>query len=286
MSRETIIRNLFDKNSYGLEIGPSYNPIAPRHMGYHVDILDHASTAELRAKYAHEPNVDVSLIEDVDFVWSGKSLSDTVGATAKYDYVVASHVIEHTPDILGFLIQCSALLKPEGRLVLAVPDMRRCFDAFRPLSSLGAVLQAHAEGRTRHSAATACDHVAYMAAMDSRGSWGKGEKGKLETIHTLDFAERIFDRSLQNPDYHDFHAWVFTPSSFRLLTRDLALLGKIDLREIAFMPTDGFEFLSVLGKRGEEQSFHRSELLRQIRLELIEHPIPEDYMPLMAQQDH
>ena len=186
MSRETVIRNLFDKNSYGLEIGPSYNPIAPRHMGYHVDILDHASTAELRAKYAQEPNVDVSLIEDVDFVWSGKSLSDTVGATGQATITWLPHTLSNTHRIsLASLIECSALLKPEGRLVLAVPDMRRCFDAFRPLSSLGT----GAAGARRSVArailpATACDHVAYMAMPWIRVAVGrKGEKGKLETIH-------------------------------------------------------------------------------------------------------
>jgi SAM-dependent methyltransferase len=272
MLREDLIRSLFDKASHGLEIGPSYNPIAARRLGYQVDVLDHASADDLRAKYATEANIDASLIEDVDFVWTNRSLSETVGTTHIYDYIVASHVIEHTPDLLGFLSECSLLLKPTGRLVLAVPDMRRCFDACRPLTSLGNILQANHEKRSRHTAATAFDHVAYMTALDGRRGWSRADTGTMALVNDLTFAQAVYERSLEDSVYHDFHAWVFTPSSFRLLTADLYALGKTNLREADFRLTDGFEFISVLTKHAVNQVPPRTDLSRNIRLELMEWP--------------
>lgn len=58
------------------------------------------------AKYANAPGVEVSRIEVVDHVSTGASVFDAVGKTARYDYIVASHVIEHTTDMLGFLKDC------------------------------------------------------------------------------------------------------------------------------------------------------------------------------------
>ena len=46
LARDEAIRALFDTSGRGLEIGPSYNPIMPKHRGFKVEIVDHASTAE------------------------------------------------------------------------------------------------------------------------------------------------------------------------------------------------------------------------------------------------
>jgi hypothetical protein len=79
-SREMKIRALFDTSGRGLEIGPSYNAIVPKSGGFRVEIVDHASTEDLRAKYSNEPNIDASRIEEVDYVWDGRPLSVVIGA--------------------------------------------------------------------------------------------------------------------------------------------------------------------------------------------------------------
>src|SRR6476620_5084784 len=38
---------MIDRNGLGLEVGPSYSPIAPKKAGFNVHILDHASAEEL-----------------------------------------------------------------------------------------------------------------------------------------------------------------------------------------------------------------------------------------------
>jgi SAM-dependent methyltransferase len=133
------IRELVRRGDAILEIGPSYNPIFPKKSGHNVVIMDHADRAQLVAKY-EAFGVSSDLIEEVDFVTT--NIRDVHSQNA-FALIVASHVIEHTTDIVEFLQSCESKLQPEGRLALLVPDKRQCFDCFRPLSSPGAMLDAH-----------------------------------------------------------------------------------------------------------------------------------------------
>ena len=92
--------------------------------GWNSASIDHMTREGLVAKYTGHPGVDVSRIEEVDYIWNGGSLSDAVPPAmyGTFDAFVASHVIEHTPDLIAFLDSASTLLKPEGVVVLAVPD--------------------------------------------------------------------------------------------------------------------------------------------------------------------
>lgn len=275
MDRVASIRSMFDASGRGLEIGPSYNPLLPKSEGFNIEILDHATADELRAKYANEPSVDRSRIEDVDYIWDGRSFLEIIGEVRRYDYIVASHVIEHTPDFLGFLKDCDNLLKPEGTLVLAVPDKRRCFDFFRPLSTTGAVLQAHHERRPRHIPAVAFDQVAYAAKLDGVTGWLENSTGDLALENDLSFAWRVFERSVASKEYYDFHAWTFCPSSFRMIANDLHEIGALALREDKFMLSPGVEFFVTLGRSGPGCSLTRQQLLLQAQAELREFPAPK-----------
>ncbi len=88
-----------------LEIGPSYNPLFPKGGPQQVHVLDHATREELVAKYRDHPSVDTTRIEEVDHVWTNGPLHEAVPRDmhGQYDAFVASHVIEHTPDLVGFL---------------------------------------------------------------------------------------------------------------------------------------------------------------------------------------
>ena len=49
--KQTLLQGV-NINSCGLEIGPSFRPIAPKKEGYKVKVIDHASEKELRKKVA------------------------------------------------------------------------------------------------------------------------------------------------------------------------------------------------------------------------------------------
>lgn len=195
-----------------------------------------------------------------------------IGDRECYDYIVASHVIEHVPDMLGFLKECDVLLKPKGVLFLAVPDKRRCFDVFRPLASTSDVMQAHHEQRRVHTPARAFDHVANLASLDTKQGWSAGARGTLRTQHPLSFAHGVFKRATRSQEYFDFHAWVFTPSSFRLILRDLNEIDVLGLRECAFRPAEGIEFYVTLSRSGHGCPSDRLTLLQAVQEELREHP--------------
>jgi SAM-dependent methyltransferase len=267
MNRNELLLSLIDPSGIGLEIGPGYNPLVPKSSGRRIETVDHATAAELRDKYRDEPLVDVSVIEELDYVSDGRSLVEIINKPGYYDYIVASHVIEHTPDMLGFLKDCETLLRHDGALVLAVPDKRRCFDVFLPLTSTGMVLQAHVERRTRHTPGQIFDHIAYKALRAGTAGWGLGSDGPLTLVHDAATAHARFRHEVSSTAYTDTHAWQFTPSSFRLILHDLHQTGELGLREQFFSEGDGFEFFVSLSRRASGCPFDRLTLARMTVVE-------------------
>lgn len=248
-TREEKAFHLLDKTGLGLEIGPSHNPIAPKKQGYNVHILDHVSATELRNKYqGHGVNLDN--IEEVDFVWHGESFPELIGKTGCYDWIIASHVIEHVPDMISYLQQCEALLKPEGILSLVIPDKRYCFDYFSSSSSTGNVLDAYAEKRVRPSPGQIFDHIADASKRNGNIAWAAdGQGGADEVAHSFAAAQAHWAQSVSTTDYMDAHCWRFTPASFRLLISDLLSLGLINLDIKAEFDTAGCEFYVSLSRK-------------------------------------
>lgn len=257
----------------GLEIGASYRPVAPKKAGYRVEVLDHASADDLREKYKNQ-NVDVSNIEEVDYVWSGEPLHELIGKTDHYDWIVASHVVEHTPDLISFLNQSEAMLKPGGLLCLAVPDHRYCFDIFRPVSTPGSIIQAFLEKRNRHTLASIWDHFSMITRKGDQVAWYNGHPGEYQPMHQVDEVSSMFQRAQQTGEYIDVHNWVFTPASFRLVMMDIGALDYTRLHVCTFFPTDGCEFIVQLkkevGKTGKTEKLPNPDLRRQLLLSLLE----------------
>lgn len=262
--------HLLKRDGLGLEIGPSHNPMAPKKAGFNVHILDHATAEELKVKYiGHDINFDN--IEEVDFVWQGQPLSELVGREHCYDWILASHLIEHTTDFVGFIQQCEKLLAKDGVLSLVVPDKRYCFDYFRWPSSAGEVLQAHIEGRVRHAPGTVFDHFVYASTMNKAITWNLNTRGDLKFTHTFEQAKSVWEASQTSPEYIDTHGWKFTPSSFRLLLLEMQSLGLTNLAEVGSFDTVGYEFWITLGHRQDNSVvYDRLDLCKKVMLEMEE----------------
>ncbi len=197
---------------------------------------------------------DAVRIEPVDFKWQGEALTTLIPPAmhGTFDGLIASHVGEHLPDLIGFLQDACALLKSEGLIALALPDKRVCFDFFQPLTTTGDLLAAHTERRARHQRRTFFNQAAYFVTRKGEGGWGHGENTAPFRLHnSLWQAQRAYDLADESPasDYCDTHAWTFTPKSFELLVLELNLLGHIDWAIRAIEPAPGVEFYVWLERK-------------------------------------
>ncbi|MBV9077071.1 MAG: methyltransferase domain-containing protein, partial [Methylobacteriaceae bacterium] len=132
--RRRLLAHVDPARETGLELGPRTSPIVTREDG-HVLYADRLSTPELRAFYRdtiEAGELDPAAFVDVDLVVpDGASLAAALGERGPVDYVVASHVLEHLADPVGWLADIAACLREGGHLCLAVPDKRFTFDHLR-----------------------------------------------------------------------------------------------------------------------------------------------------------
>ena len=96
------------------------------------------------------------------------------------------------------------------------------------------------------------------------GHWDATSAGPLKFEFTLEQAKHMFDSCQLSNEYHDIHAWKFTPSSFRLILRDLSHMGSIQLREKQFCDTAGFEFFTTLARSAPGCPLDRLSLSKAI----------------------
>jgi SAM-dependent methyltransferase len=285
-SRADTLLGAVSKSSRIIEIGPCFDPIAPKSKGWNSASIDHLTREGLAAKYETHPGIDVSLIEPVDFVWTGGMLSDAVPPEqhGQFDVFLASHVIEHTPDLIAFLDAAQTLLKQDGVVILAVPDKRFCFDYFQPPTTTGQVLQASARHRTQHSGERAFDHFAYAVTDGGSEAWGQRPSQGLRLIHRLEDAAQEYSGYENSPHYRDLHAWHFVPSSFELLLLELGRLGETDWQVERVKATAGWEFFAWLrrGAGARIGSMSAEELDRQrvalLKRSLLETQAQIDYL--------
>lgn len=246
LTREEIILQGVDLNQPGLEIGPSFRPLACKRKGHQVKILDHAPTEVLRDKYRAQ-GIDVSLVEEVDFVWEGGRLREVLKGHS-FDWILASHVIEHSVCLISFLQDCEAALRPGGILSLAIPDKRYCFDHDRECTSLARIIDILEQGPRVHTIGSVAKF--YLKACTKNGmiAWDPDTSGAIQARHQPADALECMQKAREGI-YLDIHSWVFTPVTFRELIRDLQTLGYVGMKEARFTDTLGHEFFVQLEKK-------------------------------------
>lgn len=277
MEREQHLLLGLSKDGKVIEIGPAHNPLVPRRDGWNSFTLDHATREELAAKYAADKNVDTSKIEEVDFVWRGGSLLDAVPVEhhGTFDAFIASHVIEHTTDVVTFLKTATTLLKPWGVVLLAVPDKRKCFDFYRHPSTSADAIVAFEERRDRHDVRTHLNYAMYMALKNGNPGWFEGDTTPAALF--MD-ARTMVPRQLtyrNYPGYVDAHNWVFVPASFELMVLELSQLDYLDLQLESLIEMPSTEFLARLRPKAEPLSAEafqerRHKLMTRMLIELAD----------------
>ena len=222
------------KDSKILELGPSFNPLAPKTIFPGTEIVDHLPTEELIEKYK-EHGVDTSKIEHVDYVYRGGSLYTLINKESYYDFILSSHVIEHTTNFIEHLQDCAKLLKKNGGVLrMAVPDKRGMFDLLREKTSLQGVINRYYDTNftTVHSPGAVVDYHMKVCNLDDRIAWSREESTDAISDRLKFLGQKATRAQLQatlRRTFSDVHEWVFSPISFKLLCNDLKELGFIDL---------------------------------------------------------
>ena len=254
--RKRLLGQLDWLSTRGVEIGPLASPLARRPEA-DVRYVDLVETDELKQKYALDPNVITEDIVGVDAVWGECSLAECFSDEEDFDWVIASHVVEHVPDLIGWLADISNILRSGGRLYLAVPDYRVTFDRFRSTSSLAEIVAAHLNGAKQPSLAQIFSQTLYFSNLTSNQVW-QSAPDPAEHL-SLEQLQRAWDTTAyaaKTGDNVDLHCWVFTPRSWFETLIALSELGLLSYRCVEFSPTapGENEFFVVLEKLGSEEA--------------------------------
>jgi SAM-dependent methyltransferase len=252
--REKLLQGLDIESGVGVEIGALSRPFIRREKGK-VIYVDYTDSATLRETYKNDPFVDTDQIVDVDGIWGENTLRNAI--RGQYvDYVVASHVIEHVPDLITWLREISSILKPQGEVRLIVPDRRFTFDCAREDTRLSDVMLSYLVQARIPQPHSLIDYALNVVKVGGRDIWtGRTTRERAEKCHHWQEALRLGRDAMENGTYHDTHCWTFTPISFARLMRDLSDTGLIDFACEGFHDTiyNGGEFFVSLRRSNNRE---------------------------------
>lgn len=241
--REQFISQIIErKESRILEIGPLNRPIATKDKYPNVFYCDIRSTDAIKALYSGNDyleatgiQINVSEIVDVDYVIN-ESYKKTFQNIPQFDYVIASHVIEHMEDIISFFQDITNVLKPHGKLCIVYPDKRYCFDHFRESASFRDAFNVYYHGQ-HNAAPMALDFFFNVVhENDAVRFWEANHISELLPQNNFQQALTAYQQFEQGKKLDDVHFWEFTDRSFIKFLYDcvrsqLLLFSCIDFRQ-------------------------------------------------------
>ncbi len=258
--RDKMLANLNVASLNGLEIGALSSPQVTHDEGS-IIYVDHVDTGSLLKKYGPDQSVDKSKIVHVDAVWGAQSLQECIGVNKKVDYVVASHVIEHVPDLITWLAEIHSILRQGGSLRLAIPDRRYTFDILKTETQLHDVLEAYLRRARAPLPRQILEHFGLARIVDCAAAWnGTLNLETLKPIHGWKDAMSFAQDAIANKTYHDSHCWIFTPVSFVGLCIEMSELDMLHFGcdYIIETPHNQLEFYASLSPRKDKSQLIES----------------------------
>ncbi|MCC5617187.1 class I SAM-dependent methyltransferase [Nostoc sp. CHAB 5836] len=129
------------ENSEGLEIGACDLPTVSKGVGK-CEFADFRSAEEIVDLW----NLPREAVMPVKYILQRDSKVH-LQIDKKFDFVVLCHVIEHIPNVIGYILDLHNLLKPGGLIIIACPDKRITFDASRPSTTIEHLLDDYYNNR-------------------------------------------------------------------------------------------------------------------------------------------
>jgi SAM-dependent methyltransferase len=197
--------------------------------------VDYTSAENLRKKYVIDPAVSVENIVNVDFSLEDGSLRELTSKVAPFDYVIASHVFEHLPNPIGWLLEIESLLVPGGVVSLAIPDKRYTFDLARRLTTVGDLLAYYFQRLRRPSPVQVFDHFLNVRKVDASRAWeSELVASELPSMFPDESVLDLGRQSAEGKEYIDTHCTVWTAGHFQEVIQRLRGLGFLKLEVADF----------------------------------------------------
>ena len=238
--------NRIDLSKRILEIGPLNTPTIKKTDGNNVFYADIRSTAELRIHYGD----GYKNICEIDYVIKD-SYEESLKNTERFDYIVASHVLEHIPRLIYFFLDIAEVLKPKGKICLAIPDKRFCHDRFRNSTSFAECYDAYKKGQEYYPVRI-LDFFMNLTLNDPIFLWRN--QNNFDRLISSDEAlfnvamDRYEKAAAYEPVDYPVHYHVFTPESFLILLYNMTSfkLFPFHVKEFYYTKTYRSEFCAVL----------------------------------------
>jgi len=261
-----------NKNAQILEIGPLTRPLAKKDMYPNTLYCDIRNTEQIKQLYSGNDyltttNISVSLqdIINIDVVIQN-SYKDTF-KEKHFDYVIASHVLEHVEDIIYFLQDIYSILNNNGgEFIIFFPDKRYCFDHFREEASFRDAYDVFINKRPALARMVLDFFSSAISENNPNIFWADENLSVLLPQNNIKQAVECFNKSLAGKSSDDVHYWPFSDSGFIKFLYDLTRADLIQYHCKNIYPTEcnTQEFLVILQKTQEWEINKELDNLRQL----------------------
>ncbi len=209
--RQLLARHLVGS---GIEVGPGHHPFKLPFPGVRVLYVDRwkaGESSDLFPQLAAEGE-----FTEPDVIADFNTDRLTPIADASQDFVIASHVLEHLAEPLGFLAEIHRVLRPEGVALILLPDRHRTMDRGRPATPLSHLVAEHRAGVDEVSEAHLVEWLRHRdkplgeTPDEQRETLERFRKRSIH-VHCWDSAEflEVIGWGIENLDQH----WEFVDGS-------------------------------------------------------------------------
>jgi len=228
-----------------LEIGPLDKPLFHKDE-FNVKYIDYFSVDQLKNHIRQNKNRNLDNIVELDYVLQGKKITETV--EEEFDVVVASHVIEHVPNLFGWFRDIESILTENGELFLVIPDKRYTFDIDRPPTSLGQLIENDLMDVDKPSLQSVFDQRYYHKNVSSHKLWQDYENHRADTAHTFTIEQSLALMNKAKSEYVDCHCNLLASNTFEGIISASNSMGmhKYSIKKIIHVERPYLDFIVQL----------------------------------------